>query len=145
MLKIRNNPQSGLTWVETTIVIILLGIVAALVIQRAFVHSEQTRIIKAKADIQGLQTALNNYKADNGFYPSNIQGLRALVNRPTSHPRPRNWKLGGYLFRVPADPWGRSFQYLNPGIHNPNGIDIFTYGPTGQPGGTGENATIGNW
>lgn len=139
------NSQSGLSWVEAISIIVLLAIVAMLVIPRFEFHSEHIRFIKTKADIQGLQIALNNYKTDNGFYPSTNQGLKALVNRPKSAPKPMNWKIGGYLARIPADPWGRPFYYLNPGIHNSNGVDIFTYGPTGQPGGTGDNAMIGNW
>jgi general secretion pathway protein G len=136
--------QQGFTLIEIMVVVVILGILAAIVIPKIISRPEQARIVQAKQNILSIQEALDLYKLDNGFYPSTDQSLRALILRPLSDPRPMNWKAGGYL-RVPNDPWGRAYQYLNPGIHNPDSVDIFTYGPTGQPGGTGENATIGNW
>lgn len=136
--------QHGFTLIEIMVVVVILGILAAIVIPKIISRPEQARIVQAKQNILSIQEALDLYKLDNSFYPSTDQGLRALAVRPLSNPRPMNWKAGGYL-RVPIDPWGRRYQYLNPGIHNTDGIDIFTYGPTGQAGGTGENATIGNW
>lgn len=137
--------QSAFTLIEIMVVVVILGILAAIVIPKIISRPEEARLVKAKQDILAIQEALDLYKLDNGFYPSTNQGLSALIKRPSSQPVPQNWKSGGYLQRLPLDPWGKAYQYLNPGVHTPDGVDIFTYGPTGQPGGTGENATIGNW
>jgi len=143
-LKIRTN-QHGFTLIEIMVVVVILGILAALVVPKIVSRPEQARLVKAKQDVLAIQDAMDLYKLDNGFYPSTDQGLQALVTPPTAPPVPQNYKSEGYLQRVPMDPWGRPYHYLNPGVHNANGIDIFTYGPSGQPGGTGDNATIGNW
>jgi len=135
----------GFTLIEIMVVVVIIGILAALVVPRIMTRPEQARLVKARADIEAIQNALDLYKLDNGFYPTTDQGLHALVQRPIAQPIPSNWKVDGYLRQFPADPWGRNYHYLNPGVHNQNGVDIFSYGPTGQPGGTGENATIGNW
>ncbi len=142
---IRIRQSQGFSLIEIMVVVVIIGILAALVVPKIMSRPEQARIVKAQSDISAIQSALDLYKLDNGFYPTTNQGLQALVTLPTTAPIPANWKSDGYLQRLPVDPWGQPYHYLNPGVQNPAGVDIFSYGPTGQPGGTGENATIGNW
>jgi general secretion pathway protein G len=104
---------------------------------------DQARLVKASQDIRVIDSALKLYKLDNNIYPSTDQGLEALVTKPTTSPEPRNWKEGGYLERLPKDPWGGDYLYLNPGVHGE--IDIFSLGADGQTGGEGINSDIGNW
>jgi general secretion pathway protein G len=106
-------------------------------------NPDRARIAKAKQDIQAIRSALDLYKLDNFQYPSTDQGLQALIVRPSGTPEARNWKQGGYLERLPQDPWGNPYQYLNPGVHGE--IDVFSYGADGRPGGEGINADIGSW
>ena len=134
---------SGFTLIEVMIVVVILGILAAVVIPRILDRPDQARVTAAKADIAGIQQALKLYRLDNTFYPSTDQGLQALVVKPATTPQPANWKQGGYLERLPNDPWARPYQYLNPGIKGE--IDIFSLGADGQPGGEGANADIGSW
>ncbi len=133
--------QRGFSLIEIMVVVVILGILAALVVPKIVSRPEEARIVKAKQDVLAIQNAMELYKLDNGFYPSTDQGIGALVEKPTSNPTPNNWK--SYLKAQPKDPWGHDYNYLNPGQHNE--IDIFSYGPTGQPGGTGQDAEIGNW
>jgi general secretion pathway protein G len=133
--------QSGFSLIEIMVVIVILGILASLVVPKIMSRPDEARIVKVKQDILSIQNALDLYKLDNGEYPSTDQGLIALVQKPTTEPVPRSWQP--YLKSLPKDPWGRDYLYLNPGEHGE--LDIFTYGPTGQPGGSGKNATIGNW
>lgn len=133
--------QRGFSLIEIMVVVVILGILAAIVVPKISGRPDEARIVKAKQDILVIQNAMDLYRLDNGFYPSTDQGLMALVQKPTSNPIPHNWK--SYLKSLPKDPWGKEYLYLNPGEHSD--IDIFTYGPTGQAGGTGNNATIGNW
>jgi general secretion pathway protein G len=135
------NHQRGFSLIEIMVVVVILGILAALVVPKIMSRPDEARIVKAKQDILAIQNALDLYKLDNGFYPSTDQGLVALVEKPTNEPIPRDWKA--YLRSLPTDPWGRAYLYLNPGQHGE--IDIFTYGADGQPGGVGVNAEIGNW
>jgi general secretion pathway protein G len=104
---------------------------------------DQARITRVHADLRVIEGALNTYRLDNFNYPSAEQGLEALVNRPDGQPEPRNWAAGGYLPRLPRDPWGNPYQYLNPGVRGE--IDIWSFGADGQPGGENMNADIGNW
>jgi general secretion pathway protein G len=122
-------------------VVVIIGILAAVVLPKVINQPDQARIVRAKQDINSIQTALDLYRLDNGVYPSTDQGLAALVTKPTIPPIPQNWHQ--YLQQLPMDPWNQPYQYLNPGVHGD--VDIFTYGPTGQPGGTGDKAEIGNW
>lgn len=133
--------QSGFSLIEIMVVIVILGILASLVVPKIMSRPEEARIVKAKQDILAIQNALDLYKLDNGDYPTTDQGLMALVQKPTNEPMPRNWQQ--YLKDLPKDPWGRHYMYLCPGEHSED--DIFTYGPTGQAGGSGKKATIGNW
>ena len=140
---IRSTRHAGFTLIEIMVVVIILGILAAIVVPRVMDRPDVARVTKAKQDIRALESALNLYKLDNYVYPSTEQGLEALVTKPSGEPEARNWKQGGYIDRLPKDPWQRPYQYLNPGTHGE--IDIFTYGADGQPDGEGINAEIGNW
>ncbi len=135
--------QGGFTLIEVMVVIVILGILAAVVVPRIMDRPDTARLAKVKQDIRTLESALNLYKLDNFTYPSTDQGLEALVRKPSGDPEPRNWKEGGYIDRLPKDPWGNEYQYLNPGVHGP--IDIYSFGADGQEGGEGINADIGNW
>jgi general secretion pathway protein G len=134
---------SGFTLIEIMIVVVILGILAAVAVPRILDRPDQARVVAAQADIRALMQALKLYRLDNGAYPSTDQGLGALSQRPTSNPQPLNWKQGGYLERLPNDPWGRPYQFLNPGLKGE--IDVFSYGADGQPGGEGSGADIGSW
>ena len=138
------SKEKGFTLIEIMVVVIILGILAAIIVPRVVDRPEQARIVKAKQDILAIQDALDLYKLDNGFYPTNEQGLQALVIKPTLSPVPQNSKDGAYLPRLPLDPWGKPYFYSNPGVHNSSGIDIFTYGPKGQTQGDNQSI-IGNW
>jgi general secretion pathway protein G len=99
--------------------------------------------VAARADIGAIVQALKLYRLDNGFYPTTDQGLAALVQRPTTNPAPGNWKQGGYLERLPKDPWGSDYQYLQPGVRGE--VDVFSLGADRARGGEGNGADIGNW
>jgi len=133
----------GFTLVEVLVVIVILGILAALVVPRIIERPDEARVVAAKADIATVMQALKLYRLDNQRYPTTEQGLVALVTRPQVAPVPTNWKPNGYLERLPKDPWGNTYQYLNPGLRGE--IDVFSYGADGQPGGTGIDTDIGSW
>ncbi|ANA33236.1 type II secretion system major pseudopilin GspG [Ralstonia mannitolilytica] len=133
----------GFTLIEIMVVVVILGILAALVVPKIMSRPDEARIIAAKQDIASISQALKLYRLDNGRYPTTEQGIAALVTKPTTEPIPNNWKGGGYLERLPKDPWGHPYQYLNPGVRGE--VDIFSFGADGQAGGTGNDADIGNW
>lgn len=135
--------QSGFTLIEVMVVVVILAILAAIVVPRIMNRPDQAKIVKAKEDIMAIENAMDLYKLDNGFYPSTEQGIQALVTQPTLEPTPRNWEAGGYLKHLPRDPWGHPYRFANPGTHGD--IDIYTDGAADKPGGTGINATMGNW
>jgi len=135
--------SQGFTLIEIMVVVVILGILAAIVVPRVMDRPDDARITKVKSDIRAMEAALNLYRLDNFVYPTTNQGLQALVERPRSSPEPRNWRSGGYIDRLPKDPWGNDYQYLNPGTRGE--IDIFSFGADGRRGGTGINAEIGNW
>lgn len=144
MLSSRKHPRGGgFTLIEVMVVVAILAILAAVVVPRVMDEPAKARRAKAAQDIRAIESALDLYKLDNFRYPSTDQGLRALVERPTSSPQPKNYKEGGYLRQMPADPWGNSYQYLNPGEHGE--VDIYSFGADGVPGGQDQNADIGNW
>jgi len=139
------RPRSlrGFTLIEVMVVIVILGVLAALIVPKVMNRPDEARIVAAKQDIAALSQALKLYKLDNRRYPSTEQGLQALVQKPSIAPLPDNWKTGGYLERLPKDPWGAPYQYLAPGVHGE--IDIFSFGADAQAGGEGPDADIGNW
>ena len=140
---VRRLPPAGFTLIEILVVIVILGILAALVVPRVLERPDEARVIAAKSDIATIMQALKLYRLDNQRYPTTEQGLVALVTRPTQAPEPGNWKPNGYLERLPKDPWGQPYQYLNPGLRGE--IDVYSFGADGQPGGTGVDADVGSW
>jgi len=139
----RPSEGRGFTLIEIMVVIVILGVLAALVVPSVLSRTDDARNVAAKSDLAAIRQALKLYRLDNQRYPSTGQGLDALVTRPADPPLPPNWKPGGYLEKLPRDPWGHAYQYLNPGLKSD--IDVFTYGADGQPGGTGADADIGSW
>ena len=140
---IRFRGQRGFTLLEVMVVVVILGILAALVVPKIISRPDEARVIAAKQDIASLMQALKLYRLDNQRYPTTEQGLQALLAKPTGAPIPLNWKPGGYIERLPKDPCGGPYQYLNPGVHGE--IDVFSYGADGAPGGEGNDADIGSW
>ena len=134
---------SGFTLIEIMVVVVIMGILAALVVPKLMGRTDDARIIAAKQDIATVMQALKLYKLDNQRYPTTEQGLQALIAKPTTGPAADGWKSDGYLDKLPKDPWGNPYQYLSPGIRGE--IDIVSLGGDGQPGGTGNDADIGSW
>ncbi|HET9484743.1 MAG TPA: type II secretion system major pseudopilin GspG [Xanthomonadales bacterium] len=135
--------RNGFTLIEIVIAIAILAILSAIVIPRVVGRVEDARVARAKSDIQALGTALNLYKLDNFAYPSTEQGLEALVSKPAGSPEARNWKQGGYIERLPKDPWGNDYQYISPGQRGE--VDVYSLGADAQLGGEGPAADVGNW
>jgi general secretion pathway protein G len=135
--------QGGFTLIEIMVVVVILGILAAIVVPNIMDAPDKARVTKAKQDLRVLESALELYKLDNFNYPSSQQGLEALVAPPSGDPPAPNWKQGGYIKALPKDPWGNPYQYLYPGTHGE--IDLFSFGADGKPGGDGVSADIGNW
>jgi len=135
--------QRGFTLLEVMVVVVILGILAALVVPKIISRPDEARVIAAKQDIASLMQALKLYRLDNQRYPTTEQGLQALLVKPTGAPIPLNWKPGGYVERLPRDPWGSPYQYLNPGVRGE--IDVFSFGADAAPGGEGNDADIGSW
>jgi general secretion pathway protein G len=138
-----SHRAGGFTLIEILVVIVILGILAALIVPRVMDRPDQARAVAAKADIAAIMQGLKLYRLDNGTYPSADQGLQALVKKPERGEIPRNWKSGGYLERLPKDPWDSDYQYLNPGIRSE--VDVFSLGADRKPGGEGYDADIGSW
>ena len=135
--------QRGFTLIEIMVVVVIMGILAALVVPKLMGRTDDARIIAARQDIATVMQALKLYRLDNQRYPTTEQGLQALMTKPTTGPAADGWKSGGYIDKLPKDPWGNPYQYLSPGIHGE--IDVFSYGADGQPGGAGNDADIGSW
>lgn len=136
------SASGGFTLIEIMVVVVIIGILISIVGPRVFVQQEKALAIKAKTDIRSIENGLNLYRLDNYSYPSTEQGLEALVQKPQGQPEATNWKAG-YIERLPKDPWGAPYQYLNPGVHAE--VDIYTLGRDRRPGGEGPDADIGNW
>ena len=137
----RLRRSRGFTLIELMVVVVIIGVLAALIVPGVLDRADDARITAARADVSQLMQALKLYKLDNQRYPSAEQGLEALVRKPTAGPIPPNWKP--YVEKLPNDPWGRAYQYINPGVKGE--IDVFSFGADGQPGGDGKNADIGSW
>jgi len=137
----RRRRRAGFTLIELMVVIMILGVLAALIVPRVMTRPDEARAIAARQDIAQIMQQLRLYRLDNSRYPTSEQGIQALVTKPSSGPIPNNWK--SYLDKVPNDPWGKPYQYLNPGIRGE--IDVFSLGADGQTGGTGADSDIGNW
>jgi general secretion pathway protein G len=133
--------SKGFTLIEVMIVIVILGVLAALIVPKVMSRPDEARIVAARQDIATLMQSLKLYRLDNRRYPTSEQGLAALVKKPEVDPLPTNWK--SYVERLPQDPWGNPYQYLNPGLNGE--IDVFSYGGDGKPGGEGTDADIGSW
>jgi len=142
MKTVSSRRARGFTLIEVMVVVVILGLLAAIVVPKVMSRPDEARVVAAKADIAAIVQALKLYRLDNTAYPTTDQGLAALVMRPTTDPVPLNWKPGGYLDRVPKDPWGTDYQYLNPGTHGE--IDVFSLGADRQVGGEGNNADVYN-
>lgn len=135
--------QSGFTLIEVMVVIVILGVLAALIVPKVMGRTDDARIVAAKQDLGAIGQALKLYRLDNGRYPSTEQGLKALVAKPSISPLPNNWKPGGYLERLPNDPWGHAYLYASPGTHGE--VDVWSLGADGEAGGEGADADIGSW
>jgi general secretion pathway protein G len=131
----------GFTLLELMVVVVIIGVLAALIAPAVLERAEQAKVTAARTDVSNLMNALKLYRLDNGRYPTTDQGLDSLVNKPTTDPIPGNWKP--YLDKLPADPWQHPYQFANPGTHGE--IDVFSFGADGQPGGEGNDADIGSW
>jgi general secretion pathway protein G len=139
----RQRIARGFTLVEIMVVVVIIGILGALVVPKLLSRTGESRVTAAKVDIATLMQALKLYKLDNQRYPTTDQGLNALISKPTSGPTANGWKTGGYVEKLPKDPWGNPYQYLSPGVNGE--IDVFSLGADGQPGGTGDDSDIGSW
>lgn len=140
-MQARSARESGFTLIEVMVVIVILGVLAALIVPRVMSRPDEARVVAARQDISSLLQAVKLYRLDNRRYPSTEQGLQALVTKPSAGPTPEKWQP--YLDKLPLDPWGKPYQYLMPGTHGE--VDIFSFGADGLPGGEGFDADIGSW
>jgi len=138
---LRRQFLRGFTLIELMVVLLIIGVLAALIVPNVLDRADDARVTAAKTDVNNLMQALKLYKLDNQRYPTAEQGLQALLTKPTTAPVPPNWK--SYLDLLPNDPWGKPYVYLNPGVKGE--IDVMSFGADGQAGGEGKNADIGSW
>lgn len=148
MIRVRRGlliAQRGFTFIEIMVVVAILAILAALVVPRIMGRTDDAKRTAAKVQIRNIEGALQLYKLDNGVYPSTEQGLKSLVEKPSVGVIPKKWKLGGYLHKLPEDPWGTPYKYLSPSPNLKGDYEIISYATDGEPGGEGVNADIANW
>ncbi len=138
---VSRTAQRGFTLIELMVVLVIIGVLAALIVPNVIERADDARVTAARTDINNLMQALKLYRLDNQRYPTAEQGLQALLTRPTAGPAAPNWKP--YVEKLPNDPWGHPYQYMNPGIKGE--IDVLSFGADGQSGGEGKNADIGSW
>ena len=139
----RRDREAGFTLIEIMVVVVILGLLAALVVPKLIGQSEKAKRTAAHVQIKSIEQALQLFKLQNGFYPTTEQGLAALVRAPEIGRIPKNYQKGGYIDRIPVDPWGNGYVYLSPGAHGD--YDITSYGADGLPDGDGDNADINSW
>lgn len=143
MKRITLRSQTGFTLIEIMVVVVILGILAGIVVPRLLDRPDEARRTKASVQIRSIEETLGLYKLDNGFYPTTDQGLRALVTKPTTGKIPKKFRDGGYLRKIPKDPWDNDYIFLSPGLHGD--FDVISYGADGEQGGEGKNADINSW
>ncbi|WP_455370441.1 type II secretion system major pseudopilin GspG, partial [Petrachloros mirabilis] len=137
--------ERGFTFIEIMVVVAILAILAALVVPRIMGRTDEAKRTAAKVQIRNIEGALQLYKLDNGVYPTTEQGLKALIEKPSVGVIPKKWKIGGYLQKLPEDPWGNPYKYLSPSPNLKGDYEVISYGTDGEPGGEGINADIANW
>jgi general secretion pathway protein G len=141
MKSLRHAAQRGFTLIELMVVLVIIGVLASLIVPSVLDRVDEAKVTAARTDVNSLMEALKRYRLDNQRYPTSEQGLQALAAKPTTGPIPPNWKPT--LDKLPNDPWGRPYQFANPGVKGP--IDVFSYGADGQAGGEGKDADVGSW
>lgn len=139
----RRRSEAGFTLVELMVVIVIIGLLATVVAINVLPSQDRAMVEKAKADISVLEQAVESYRLENFDFPSSKDGLKALVAAPADLRNPERYREGGYIRRLPKDPWGADYQYAAPGEHGP--YDIYSLGADGKKGGEGKNADLGNW
>lgn len=139
----RGRGKEGFTLIELMVVIVILGVLAGLIVPKFMDEPQKARVVKAKLQMESVSMALKKYYIDNGYYPTTEQGLDALVTKPSAGRVPKNYADGGYLPKVPLDPWGTKYVYISPGKHGP--FDLTSYGADGASGGTGGDADVNSW
>lgn len=139
-----NRSCRGFTLIEIMVVVVILGILAAVIVPRLLTRPDEAKVTKAKLDMKSIEESLGLFKLDNGFYPSTEQGLKALVSKPETGRIPTKFSAGGYLKKVPVDPWDTPYIYISPGVHSRD-FDLISYGADGEAGGEGFDADINSW